>query len=181
MKSLRVILLAIFIMIFPELSAQDAFQERKNPDSLNQEKEEKAEITVGGYVDAYYGYNFAQPEGSVPYFVSMARHNEVNINLAFVDVRYTSPNVRARFAPGFGTYMNANYANEEGVLKNLLEASVGVRLVKNIWLDAGILPSPYTNEGPISKDQLMYTRSFAPEYVPYYLAGARLGIPWVKK
>ncbi|NJN00112.1 MAG: outer membrane beta-barrel protein, partial [Phormidesmis sp. RL_2_1] len=48
---------------------------------------------------------------------------------------------------------------------------------KQIWLDAGVFGSPYTNESAISKDHLMYTRSFAPEYVPYYLAGVKLSVP----
>jgi hypothetical protein len=83
----------------------------------------------------------------------------------------------------FGTYMEANYVNETGSLKHLLEGSVGFRINKkrNIWLDAGVLGSPYTNEGPVSKDNLVYTRSIAPEYVPYYLSGVKLSIPLSKK
>jgi len=137
-------------------------------------------LGVGGYVDSYYGYNFNKPaNGNVPYFVSSARHNEFTINLAYIDLRYRSSNFRARFVPGAGTYMNANYAAEPGTLKNLVEANVGVRLSakRNFWLDVGVLGSPYTNESAISKDHLMYTRSFAPENVPYYLSGAKLTMP----
>lgn len=118
----------------------------------------KGKVTVEGYVDGYYAYNFNQPEhGDQPYFVSMARHNEVNINLAFVDVKYSSSRVRARMVPGFGTYVNSNYARETGLLKNLIEANVGIRIfkTKGIWLDVGVLGSPYTNESAISKDHLV--------------------------
>ncbi len=144
----------------------------------------RGKVTVSGYVDAYYGYDFSRPPtGDRPYFVSSARHNEMTINLAFVSVSYTGANVRAKLTPGFGTYMNANYANEPGTLRNLVEANVGVKLAKtkDIWLDVGVFGSPYTNEGPISKDQLMYTRSFAPEYVPYYLSGLKLTLPLSQK
>ncbi|MCU0354881.1 MAG: porin [Cytophagales bacterium] len=144
----------------------------------------KGKITVGGYIDLYYGYDFNRPpSGDRPYFVSMGRHNEATVNLAFVDVKYTASRVRARFVPGFGTYMNANYAAEPGTLRNIVEGNVGVRLFrnKNIWLDAGVLGSPYTNESAISKDHLMYTRSFAPEYVPYYLSGVKLTLPLGEK
>lgn len=144
----------------------------------------RGKVTVSGYVDLYYGYDFSRPaSGDRPYFVSSARHNELTVNLAFIDVRYTSSKVRARFVPGFGTYMNANYATEPGSLRNLVEANVGVRLsrTKEIWLDAGVLGSPYTNESAISKDHLMYTRSFAPEYVPYYLSGVKLSLPLSQK
>jgi hypothetical protein len=79
--------------------------------------------------------------------------------------------------------MNSNYSTETGTLKDLLEARVGVKLSskKEIWLDAGVLGSPFTNENAVSKDQLMYTRSLAAEYVPYYLSGVRLSIPFSAK
>ena len=144
----------------------------------------KGRVTVEGYVDSYYAFNFNKPSGGdIPYFVSMARHNEVNINLAFIDVKYSSQRVRARVVPGFGTYMNANYANESGSLKNLVEANAGIRLVKDkgIWLDVGVLGSPYTNESAVSKDHLAYTRSLAAENVPYYLSGIKATLPVSKK
>jgi hypothetical protein len=144
----------------------------------------QGKVIVNAYIDSYFGYDFNKPASKErPYFVSMARHNEFNINLAYVDVKYSSSRLRARFVPGFGTYVNANYAAEPGALKNIIEGSIGVKLftTKNIWLDAGVLGSPYTNESAISKDHLMYTRSFAPEYVPYYLSGVKLTLPVNKK
>lgn len=142
-----------------------------------------AQVTVGGYIDTYYNYNFNKPGKELPYFVSMSRNNEVNINLAYIDVKYNSDWIRARLVPGFGTYMNSNYAPERATLKNIVEGSVGVKLAKtkNIWLDAGVFTAPYTNESTISKDQLAYTRSFSAEYTPYYLAGAKLSIPLSSK
>jgi hypothetical protein len=140
----------------------------------------KGKVTIEGYIDTYYAYNFNSPSGNdQPYFVSMARHNEMNINLAYVDLRYTASRLRARFVPGFGTYVNSNNAAEPGSLRNIIEASAGIKLSdkKNIWIDAGVFGSPYTNESAISKDHLAYTRSFAPEYVPYYLSGLKLTIP----
>lgn len=137
-------------------------------------------IAIAGYLDTYYNYNFNQPkDGNISYLVSMNRHNEANINLAYIDLRYKSERLRARFVPGFGTYVNTNYASETGTLKNLIEANAGLKIFKDkeIWLDYGVLSSPYTNESAISKDHLMYTRSFAPEYVPYYLSGLKLSMP----
>lgn len=145
---------------------------------------EKGKLKIGGYVDVYYGYDMSHPINSDrSYAVSSARHNEVNLNLAYAEFRYINDYVRAHFVPGFGTYINANYLNEKGTLKNLLEANVGVRISKkkDIWIDAGVLPSPYTNESAISKDHFMYSRSFAPEYVPYYLSGVKLSLPIGKK
>ncbi len=98
-------------------------------------------------------------------------------------LKYSSSRIRARFVPGFSTYVNSNYASEKGTLKNIIEGSIGVKISKkkNIWIDAGIFGSPYTNESAISKDHLAYTRSMAAENVPYYLAGVKLGLPIAPK
>lgn len=146
--------------------------------------EQLGNLRIGAYLDAYYGFDFSQPDaGEIPYFVSMNRHNEATINLAFLDVTYQSDRIRGRFVPGFGTYLNSNYQHEKGSLKNLVEASIGYRIFKekDIWIDFGVLGSPYTNESAISRDHLMYTRSLAPEYVPYYLSGAKISLPLSEK
>lgn len=146
--------------------------------------EQIGKIRIGGYLDTYYGYNFNNaPNNVVPYMVSMHRHNEFTVNLAYIDLRYNADRLRARVVPAMGTYMNANYAAETGVFKNMLEASAGIKLhaEKDIWLDAGVLGSPYTNESAISREHLMYTRSFSAENSPYYISGAKLTIPINKK
>lgn len=138
------------------------------------------QITIGGYLDTYYAYDFNKPkDNTIPYFVSSNQHNQVAINLGYVDLRYSSQRVRTRIVTGFGTYMNANYVNENGVFRNIVEASASVCISKkkNIWLDAGVLGSPFTNESAISKDHFLYTRSLAPEYVPYYLTGLKMTLP----
>lgn len=139
--------------------------------------ERLGKITLGACVDLYA--NSSGAGNTLPYMVSSAQNNTFAVNLAMLDIRYQTAGIRARLVPAFGTYMNANLANEPGTLKNLLEASVGVRISQkhDVWLDAGILGSPYTNETPVSKDQIMYTRSLSAENSPYYLSGMKLGLP----
>ena len=139
--------------------------------------EHLGKITLGACVDVYA--NSSGAGNTLPYMVSSAQNNTFAVNLAMLDIRYQTSGIRARLVPAFGTYMNANLANEPGTLKNLLEASVGVRISQkhDVWLDAGILGSPYTNENPVSKDQIMYTRSLSAENSPYYLSGMKLGLP----
>jgi len=143
----------------------------------------KNKVEIGAFLDVYYQYQFNQPKsGDVPYFVSSNRHNEMSVNLAYLDIKYTEDRMRMHFIPGFGGYMDANYAAETGSFKHFVEANIGVKPFrqKNIWIDAGVLPSPFSTETAISKDQPMYTRSLAPEYVPYYLSGVKLTVP-IKK
>ena len=141
----------------------------------------KGRLSLEGYVDAYYSYAFSHPVGGTrPYVVNYNRDNEVNVDLAYISLKYTTDRVRAAFTPGFGTYMNANYAAERQTLQNIIEAYVGVRLFKNkeIWLDGGVFTSPYTYETVYSFDQLTYTRSLGAENTPYYLTGAKLTVPF---
>jgi hypothetical protein len=84
--------------------------------------------------------------------------------------------VRASLALATGTYMNANYVAEPGILKNIYEANAGIRLSrkKNLWLDAGIMPSHIGFESAVSKDCWTLTRSLLADNSPYYEAGAKL-------
>ena len=72
--------------------------------------------------------------------------------------------------------MNANYAAEPGVLKNIYEANAGVKLSKNknLWLDAGIMPSHIGFESAVSKDCWNMTRSILADNSPYFEAGAKI-------
>ena len=135
-------------------------------------------LTISGYVEAYYGYDFNKPvDNNRPNFLySHNRHNEFNVNLAFLKGTYNNERVRANLALAVGTYMNANYSAESGVLKNTYEANVGLKLSKtsNLWLDLGIMPSHIGFESAISKDCWTLTRSILAENTPYYESGAKL-------
>jgi hypothetical protein len=153
-------------------------------DSAGNSSPNKGKLLLEGYVDVYYSYALSHPKDKVrPYFVSFNRDNEFNINLAYMSLKYNSDRVRATFTPGFGTYMNANYSPEPQTLQHILEANVGVRLFRkrDIWLDAGVMNSPYGNESTYSFDQIPYTRSIGAENSPYYLTGARLTVPFDSK
>lgn len=168
-------LLALFILILLTIKV---FSQVENAGMVDRNDSiELGKVNVKGYVDVYYGQDFSSNAPIArPYAVSSSSLNQVAINLAYIDIKYQNNRVRARFIPGIGTYVNANYAAEPGTLRNIIEANVGLKLseTKEIWIDAGVIGSPFTNETAISKDQLMYTRSHAAEFSPYYLSGIRL-------
>lgn len=141
-------------------------------------EEEKGKLSVSGYLEAYYQHDFNRSlQNTRPGFVySHNRNNEVNVNLAFVKLGYTATRVRSNLALATGTYMNANYASEPGVLKNIYEANVGVKLSSKheLWLDAGIMPSHIGFESAIGKDNWTLSRSIMADNSPYFETGARL-------
>ena len=133
---------------------------------------------ITAYAEVYYQFDFSNPKNNLrPGFVySHNRNNEVNLNLGFVKANYETENMRANLALATGTYMNANYAAESGVLKNIYEANVGVKIsrTKNLWIDAGVLPSHIGFESAVSKDCWALTRSMQAENSPYFESGAKI-------
>lgn len=146
--------------------------------SLVAQEEKKPSIVWSGYIEAYYQYDFNKPvDNNRPSFIySHNRHNEFNVNLGFLKGSYSAERVRANLAMAAGSYMNANYAAEPGVLKNIYEANAGIKISKkkNLWIDGGIMPSHIGFESAISKDCPNLTRSILADNSPYYEAGAKL-------
>ena len=98
-------------------------------------------LKISGYVDVYYSYDFGNPsDHNRPGFMyAYNRHNEVSLHLGLIKAAYTTDNVRANLAFMVGTYPNANLAAEPGVLKNIYEANIGVKISKTKNLSNKIL------------------------------------------
>jgi hypothetical protein len=145
-----------------------------------QEKTESAppKVTFSGNAEIFYSYDFSQPENHIkqPFLYTYNRHNEFNLNLGLVKANYTSENVRANLALMAGTYVQDNMAAEQNSLKYVNEANIGFKIskTKNIWIDAGIMPSHIGWESAMGKDNLTLTRSIAAENSPYFETGAKI-------
>ena len=73
-------------------------------------------MTFGAFVDAYYAYDLNRPRALDRAFTTTAaRHDEFNVNLAFVEAVLAAPRLRGRLAVQFGTSVQANYAGEPRV------------------------------------------------------------------
>jgi hypothetical protein len=165
---MKKMIFCVAVMINVNLVAQDSTLQELNTKTF----------TITGYVEAYYSYDLNKPGNNMrPGFIyNFNRHNEFNLNLAFVKASYLTQRVRANVAIAVGTYMNSNYAAEPGTLKNIYEANAGYKLSarKNIWLDIGIIPSHIGFESAIGKDNWTLTRSLVAENSPYFETGAKL-------
>ncbi len=161
----KVLLSAALLSSFVAANAQDTVKKASN-------------LTISGYAEIYYGFDFNRPaDNNRPGFVySHNRHNEANLNLGFIKANYDNGSIRANLALMAGTYANANYAAEQGVLKNVFEANAGIKLSKsaNLWLDGGIFASHIGFESAIAKDCWVLTRNISSENTPYYESGAKL-------
>jgi Putative beta-barrel porin-2, OmpL-like. bbp2 len=140
-------------------------------------------LKVNGFVDVYYAYDFTRPyDGERRYTTQSVRHDEANVNLAWIGLTFERRRVRARVALQAGTSVQANYSGEPrtgassgpDLARNVQEAFVGVTLADNVWIDGGIYYSYVGLESWSSSDNPTYTRSLVADYTPYYLSGARL-------
>ena len=137
--------------------------------------QEQATTTVKGFLDVYYLYSLTEhPLRDRSFTTQPLRHNEFNLNLGMIDVAYQAPSIRGRFALQTGTYVQANLAAENALLKHVLEASAGVRITEGVWVDLGIYPSHIGFEGIVSKDNWTYSRSLLSDYSPFYEAGLKI-------
>lgn len=136
-------------------------------------------FSLSGYAEIYYGFDFNKPVNNTrpDFLYSHNRHNEVNINLAFLKGAYDNGRLRGNIALATGTYVNANYAPEPGVLKNIYEASAGIKILKKhqLWVDAGVMPSHIGFESAQTTNCLTLTRSMVADNSPYYEAGIKVG------
>ncbi len=139
-------------------------------------------VAFGGFVDGYYAYDFNHPRTlDRPFTTQAARHDEFNINLAYLEAVLSAPRLRGRFAAQFGTSVQANYAGEPrvgtlsgpDVSRFIQEASVGYALSPRLWVDGGVFFSPFGSESWISRDNWTYTRSLIADNSPYYEAGVK--------
>lgn len=143
-----------------------------------EESQKESGLKFSGYMEVFYSYDFNQPENHIrqPFFYTFNRHNEINVNLARIRASYENESIRAGFALMAGTYPQDNMVAEQGMLKYIEEASVGVKISKNknLWIDAGIMPSYIGLEGEISKDNLTLTRTVAIANSPFFMTGVKL-------
>ncbi len=137
-------------------------------------------FAFSGYAEPYYGYDLGNPaNGNRPGFVySYNRHNEFNVNLAFLKGAVSARHFRGNLALMAGTYANANLAAEPATLRNVFEANAGIggktRRGGEVWVDMGIFSSHIGFESAIGKDCWTLTRSIAAENSPYYESGAKI-------
>jgi hypothetical protein len=135
-------------------------------------------ITFSGYAETYYAYDFGRPydHGRPGFAYSFNRHNEVNLNFGMLKAACNTDRVRGNLALMAGTYANANLAAEPGVLRNLYEANVGVKISRKhqLWIDAGIFPAHIGFESAVGRDCWNLTRSIMADNSPYFESGAKI-------
>lgn len=110
------------------------------------------------------------------YVYSFNRLNEVNLNLGFLKATFDNQKTRANLGLMAGTYAQTNLANEPAGVRNIWEANLGFKVLKNknMWIDMGVMPSHIGFESAIGKDCWHLTRSLMADNSPYFETGLRM-------
>ncbi|MCC6137685.1 MAG: porin [Bdellovibrionaceae bacterium] len=147
-------------------------------------------VTFGGFVDAYYAFDFNAPAAGDRVFTTQSvRTNEFNINLVHLDANLDSEKLRGRIALQAGTSVDSNYSSEPqrgnvsggDLSRHIQEARLGHKIDENTWIDVGIFFAHVGAEGWLSKDNIVLTRSLVADYSPYYAAGFKLTHSWSER
>ncbi|MBL0937379.1 MAG: porin [Gemmatimonadaceae bacterium] len=164
----------------PATDSLPAMQESRTRSEVM--RDDSVQVKFGAFVDGYYAWDSQRPATlDRSYTTQPARHNEFNINLAFIEATLRGPRVRGRLALQAGTAVQSNYSAEPRVgsisggdlSRHLQEATIGVAVTPKLWVDAGVYFSYIGLEGWISRDNATYTRSLIADYTPYYLSGVK--------
>lgn len=140
-------------------------------------------IKLGGFLDTYYAYDFNNPSDHEREFTTQpVRHNEFNVNLAFIEAVLKQEKTRGRLALQYGQSVTKNTVGEPRLgatsgpqdAKVFQEAYIGKKVGPRTWIDGGIFLGNIGAESWISKDNWTYSRALNLDYVPYYSAGVRI-------
>lgn len=133
----------------------------------------KPEFSIGGYVDAYYHY-YSDSTGGFSQFATVSpRNNNVGLNMAMLNAKYSSDRFRGQMTLQFGDIASSSWETR-GQFSFLQNANAGVRLAKNLWLDAGLFNTHIGTELLMPKDNITSTLAIGTWHEPYYHAGAEL-------
>jgi hypothetical protein len=145
-------------------------------------------VVPGGYLEVYYGYNFARPSNGITNFRAFDnRSSTVTLANAVLSADARAHRFFARVALQAGSTAETYYAAEPprpgadgaaaggpDVFKHLQEAYAGVDLSPNVELEAGLYLSPIGPEAMAIKDTWLWSRSNLFYGLPFYHTGARV-------
>jgi hypothetical protein len=138
-------------------------------------------VVVGGFVDAYYCYNFADPQSSFNQLRNFdVTHNQFVVSTAEVSVTKAASPVGFRVDLDFGPTNDITQSNAAGSIANAGQAYVTyvAPLGRGITIDAGKFVTHMGIEVIKAKDDYNYSRSLLFSLsIPYYHLGVRASYP----
>ena len=130
-------------------------------------------IELSGYVSAYYAHYSDETinNGFVQFPTMAPRNNQFGLNLAQLGMEYHDHKVRGNITLQYGDIPESNWPKPFTLIQ---EAHAGVKLVKNLWLDAGFFKSHIGLESIQPRENITSSMSVIDYYEPYFFSGAKM-------
>ncbi len=140
---------------------------------FSQDSSKVSPLTISGYVDAYYAsYTDSVGQGKFQKFPTTSpRSNSIGLNMALINVKYTTDKVRAVVGLHYGDIVKSSWDKNYQFIQ---EAYAGIRLCKKLWVDAGFFRTHVGTEGLFAKENITSSVAVGTFNEPYYEAGLRL-------
>ncbi len=135
---------------------------------------ENNKLVISGYVSSYFAYyddEKVDDNGFVQFATMAPRNKEFGLNVALISMQYSGKNIRSNLCVHYGDIAKAVWPTEFNMIQ---EANAGVRLFKNLWLDAGFFRSHIGIESTQPRENITSSMSLVNNYEPYYFSGAKL-------
>lgn len=139
----------------------------------NAQKDSVSGIKFSGYVDAYHAY-YSDSVGTgkfQKYGAVSPISNNFGVNIAQLSANYNSKNLRSTVTLQAGDLPRAAWSP---IYNYIQEANAGVRLAKNLWIDAGFFKSHIGTEYLLPKDNICSSDALITFFEPWWQSGVRL-------
>jgi hypothetical protein len=132
-----------------------------------------ASYSLSGYIDAYYAYyTDSVGPGNFQKFPSISpRSNSPSLNTAQLSFQYSSDKIRTTTVLHFGDIANATWPRPYNAI---MEAHLGFRLAKDMWLEGGFFRTHFGTEYLLPSENITSAVSVGTFYEPYYESGLRI-------
>lgn len=143
------------------------------------EKDKTSEVktpvtySLSAYVDVYYAhYTDSVGPGSFQKFGTVSpRNNTPSLNTAQLSFQYNADKIRTMVALHYGDIASSSWSS---TYNNVMEAHVGIRLLKKLWIDGGFFRTHYGTEYLLPVENITSSVTVSTYYEPYYESGLRL-------
>ena len=134
-------------------------------------------VAVSAYVDCYYA---TDNDYSIDEVYSMRRlsyingkKNQFGLNTTQINVDGSWKMCRSSVSLQFGDLSKTAYQAQTSPTASIQQAYIGVKLVDNLWIDAGYLLTHMGSELLLPKDNWLTSHSIVTYFEPFYQAGVR--------
>lgn len=130
-------------------------------------------LKFSGNVDTYFAlYSDSVGVGNLQKFaVASPISNKFSLNAAMFTASFNNDIVRSKMSVVYGDIPIGSWTTK---LNMIVEANAGVKLVRNVWVDAGIFRTHLGFESVFPMDNVCVSSAWGSYVEPVYQAGAKL-------